>query len=97
MAAGQTRKQTGRAQPQPQLAQNQAAPSALEQQQPARMYAATVAEALEDTTVVTGTLSVGLVPARVLFDSGCTYSVILYMHTNRIGCKIEELGYSLLV
>ena len=61
------------------------------------MNAATAAEALEDTTVVTGTLSVGLVPARVLFDSGCTHSFISYMHTNRIGYKIEELGHSLLV
>ena len=61
------------------------------------MYVATVAEALEDMMVVTVMLSVGFVPKRVLFDSGCTHSFISYTHTSRIGCKVEELGHSLLV
>ena len=104
MAAGQARQQRGRQQVQPaqdQGVQNQAMPPAVPpapaHQQPVRMYAATVAEALEDTTVVTGTLPVGFVPARVLFDSGCTHSFISYTHASRIGCEIEELGHSLLV
>lgn len=59
------------------------------------MYATTIAEALEDTTIVM--LSVGSVPAQVLFNFGCTHSFILYAYTNMIGSQIESLGHSLLV
>ena len=104
MAAGQARQQRGRQLELPaqdRRDQNQVAmpgaPPAPARQQPVRMYTAIVAEALEDTTVVTGMLSVGLVPARILFGSGCTHSFISYTHTSRIGSKIEKFGHSLLV
>lgn len=54
------------------------------------MYSATVVEALEDMTVLSGMLSVGIIPRRVLLDFGCTHSFISHAHTNRIGGKIEK-------
>ena len=104
MAAGQARQQRGRQQAPPaqeRRDQNQAAmPAVLPapvQQRPARMYATTVEEALADTTVVTGTLSVGLVPTRVLFDYRCTHSSVSYTPASRSENKMEKLGRSLLV
>lgn len=60
------------------------------QQQSIRMYAATMAEALEDMIVVTNMLLIGFVPARVLFDFGYTHSFISYAHKDRIGGKVED-------
>lgn len=73
------------------------APTLAPVQAHGKMFVVIVAEALVDAEVIASTLLIGLVPALVLFDSGCTHSFVSYTHVSRMGVEVEDIGHPLVV
>ena len=62
-----------------------------------RVYTLTAQEAQASNAVVTGTLLVGSMHARVLFDSGTTHSFISPYFETHLGGDIKPLGTPIVV
>lgn len=64
-------------------------------EQQGRMYASTTEEAVQDASVIIGTLLIHSTPVVVLFDSCSTHTFIAKTFVDRIDLCVKDLGYDL--
>ncbi|KAL4555554.1 hypothetical protein LXL04_038176 [Taraxacum kok-saghyz] len=62
-----------------------------------RVHRLTAEEAQATPSVVAGTFLVNSIPALVMFDSGATHSFVSRTFSERLGCSVGGLGYTLVV